>query len=58
MSGLPAFGTKLMSGQRQVITATVVCPTGAITGAGDIHATMTSALLGGGTEVVDVAVLL
>lgn len=58
MSGLASFGTKLMSGQRQVITATVSCPTGAITGAGDIHATMTSALLGGGTEVVDVAVLL
>lgn len=56
--GLSAFGTKLMSGQRQVETATVVCPTGAITTGGNINATMTSALLGGGTEVVAVAVLL
>ena len=56
--GLSAFGTKLMSGVRQVETSTVVCATGAITGSGDLHATMTSALLGGGTEEVDVAVLL
>ena len=56
--GISAFSTKLMSGVRQVETATVVCPTGAITGAGDIHATMTSALLVGGTEEIDVAVLL
>jgi len=56
--GIAAFSTKLMSGQRQVETSTVVCPTGAITTGGDIHATMTSALLAGGTEEVDVAVLL
>jgi len=56
--GIAAFSTKLMSGQRQVETATVVCPTGAITTGGDIEATMTSAILGGGTEVVTVAVLL
>jgi hypothetical protein len=58
MSGLAAFTTKLMSGQRQVETATVACPTGAITGSGNIDATMDSALLAGGTEVVAVAVLL
>lgn len=58
MSGSAAFGTVLNSGVAQIVTAVVVCPTGAITNAGDIHATMTSALLGGGTEIVDVAVLL
>jgi len=56
--GLAAFGTKLMSGQRQVVTATVVCPTGAITGSGNIHAVMTMAALTGGTEQVVVAVLI
>ena len=57
MAGESAFGTKLMSGQRQVVTATVVCPTGAITGSGNIHAVMTMAALTGGTEQVVVAVL-
>jgi len=55
--GISAFGTKLMSGQRQVETATVVCATGAITGDGTIVATMTSALLGGGTEAITVNVV-
>jgi len=55
--GLASFGTKLMSGQRQVVTATVVCPTGAITAPGNIHAVMTMAALAGGDEQVVVAVL-
>ncbi len=58
MPGDAAFDTALFVGIRQIETNTVICPTGAITGSGDLHLTCTSALLGGGTEVIDVAVLI
>jgi len=57
MSGDAAFDTALFFGIRQIETNTIVCPTGALTGSGNIEVTCTSALLVGGTEVVTVAVL-
>ena len=46
MSGNAALTTKLMSGVNQVETATVVCPTGAITAPGNLHIVTTTTALG------------
>jgi len=57
MSGLAAFDTALMSGIRQIETAVLVCPTGAITGNGDARVIVTADGMTGSPITEDVALL-